>query len=544
MSKKNDTGSSDTQSSGKTHNNILSKQNKKIAKPTLVDYILLIIGILVLVLCLAGGLTGYFVMQSHDDKEAAIAFQQTAAAVVSAVNTNIKLATNDLLVLRNMMTVFDDIKYYTQFLPTVLSMASVSVINGSVVLPSFISAYAYIQIVKYDDLTNFTNMIHSWGGDYSNLAVPRNSNNNTQMDVVRPEYFLVAQNIPFPLLSAINVGASPGRNITLNTVRSTGAISVTTKVSIIGVPGQSGTLVYAPVIKNNVTVGFVGTSLVTTNLLKSSSSLGLNEGLVMFDLDGSVMAVVTNGFNIPKIGDDYSLDEVQSFINNVPLSNGENNVTLYNRRFKIVYFHTEKTVNYLKIVPLGVCLFVALLTICILVFISFYRRFVVSKRIQEVTRNRIEVLENHRAKLSSLLKKSIKSEAKASGIINAIRDIVVVIDISGRIMQSNKSFDKLFEFSEREWSEGVLLSSIIKDLPPLFFADAKDEDIKTKLTLRDESSFEVEIMVSSLSIEDFTKKEALPEPAIPTPNNQTTKNQRFEFAESGEESYVILIRRL
>ncbi|KAL0482888.1 geranylgeranyl diphosphate synthase [Acrasis kona] len=536
--KANESSGSDTQSSkDSTSKNYLERQYKNLSKITFADWVFVLVGIVFLVLCLTGGLTGFFVMKNDQLIQDNDNFQRGALDITFELNKNMDEITSDLLMIRTMLSLFDGVTFYKQFLPFTSSLSSVTYSNGDVELKDYIKSYNYIQIVDNNNLTNYFSTIRSWGGLYSNISNVKEFGATGKLDVVRSEYFLVTLYLPLNGNISTNLGSNPLRNRTLQAARASKQIIVSDKVTIAGVVGDaSGVITYAPVVKNNVTVGFISSSMLLKNLMNASTTLDNQQGLAMLDDKNNVMTIFTNGIKIGKEDGNYTFSDVEALLSQSMFRSPYHSITLYNKQYKIICFSTARSSSYYKAIPLCVCLVVLLIIEVGLVSVCGYRRVVVVKRMQDVTRDRVGVLENHRTKLSSLLKKSVKSEAKSRSIINSIPDIVVVVNMVGKILQSNKNFDKLFEFNEQEWTAGVMLSSILVELDPMFFESADDKLVNTFMKTKDVDKIGVQVKVSSI-IDD-----SLLDAATPTiMKNVTLKYQKHEDSEGDQESYVIII---
>ncbi|KAL0480860.1 TMPRSS11B [Acrasis kona] len=505
---------------------------------SIADFVLIVLGVLAIVMCLVGGLTGYFVMEKIDVQNGVQEFMNRAKTISDNINNDIADITNDLLLLQKLMTVFQNVDFYNQFLPFSATMSTVPYINGTVKLPDYMLSYAYIQVVPYDNLTSYFDTLQSWGGTYRNVSYVK-AFGSTVPDVKRSEYFLITLYIPERGNAGTNLASLQSRNDSFVEARAKREIVVTDKLYQNGVRGDaSGVSVYAPVIRNNVTIGFVQSAIIMKALLKSSSAssyLSGDQSIALIEDTGTIMTILTNNEQVNKPNGNYSQSDVDMLVSQSALSDSNNQISVYNRKYKMIVVSSVMPVQYLKVIPLALCLFTMLVIEALLVFAYCYRKVVVVNKIQELTKARVELLENHRAKLSNLLKTSIRSEAKSRGIINSIPDPVVVINATGLIVQSNNSFDALF--AETENAE-VLLSSILVDLDPNFFVSMQQGEVmKTNASLKNGTKMQVEVKVSNI-VDD--KREGSPNSSTPS------KSPHIQLVSSidEEESYVVIIREI
>ncbi|KAL0488451.1 sensor protein FixL [Acrasis kona] len=522
---------SSTSSGGK-----LDRQIKLINKLTPIDGVFAAVAILILVLCLVGGLTGYFVMQTNFKNSARAQFADESQDFQTTINANIKRVTNDLIVLQTAFKLFDDIDYNTRFVPLVSSLASVVKFdNGSFIMPEYCSFLTYIQVVPFSNQSTYLSTIQSWGGPFANVK-SIDTASGSGPDIVRPNYYAITLKYPLDDTIGRNSASDPVRNETLTNAYNTHTIQVSNNTLFLGETQLSGVIVFAPVVRGNVTIGFVSAGFYLSKLLQVSFPLDAKNAIVMLDSDNTVMAVTTRDHSLcTKNCDNISYKDVRNYLSNV-MYNDSITVELYNKKYKLIYVSNTVYEDNLKIVPLCSCLIVMLAAEIMLVLVYGYRRVIVAKRVQDLTKQRVEVLEAHRSKLASLLKKSVKSESKSRSIINSIPDLVIVIDRSGKIMQTNNSFDNIFSYNEQEWNLGVNISTILVDSSPNFYeTTSEDTVIETNITLRDYTTKKAEVKVASINGDEVETT-----PITPFPMEKSMQIQKQ--GDEDDEAYVILIR--
>ncbi|KAL0488452.1 hypothetical protein AKO1_015630 [Acrasis kona] len=475
-------------------------------------------------------------MQTNFKNSARAQFADESQDFQTTINANIKRVTNDLIVLQTAFQVFGSMNYYTKFVPLVGSLASMGrFANGSFAMPDFLSVLAYLEVVPYNNTAAYLSTIQSYGGyfaDVKNITTASGS----EIDIVRPYYYAISLKYPPDNIIGRNAGTDPIRNESLTNAYNTQTLQVSNKTVFLGNTPQSGVVVFAPVVRGNVTVGFVSASFYLSKLLQVTFPLTSQHGIVMLDSDNTVMAVSTK--DLPLCTDNCEsiiYNDIRSYLENV-IYDDSITVKLYNKKYKLIYITNAVYEDNLKIVPLCVCLIVMLVAEILLVLVYGYRRVIVAKRVQDLTKQRVEVLEAHRSKLASLLKKSVKSESKSRSIINSIPDLVIVIDRSGKIMQTNNSFDNIFSYNEQEWNLGVNISTILVDSSPNFYETTpEDTVIETNITLRDYTTKKAEVKVASINGDEVETT-----PITPFPMEKSLQIQKQ--GDEDDEAYVILIR--
>ncbi|KAL0488893.1 hypothetical protein AKO1_013531 [Acrasis kona] len=537
--------SSDTVSSKDTSSSSKIRFDNLAFRITYFDVIIVVVGVIFAAMCLAGGLIGYFTIKRDYLARGKTEFNSASENAVASINQNLKSVTNDLLMLRTMFELFDNPHPYKQITPFIGSLSSTD-LNGDGVLdlPPYVAAYFYVHVV--DNATSYLSHVRQWGDEYANLTYITGMA-GAEPDIDRPYYYVVDYYIPLYLKAVgFNYGSDELRNRTLTYVLSRNETYVSDLIVLLSDAGKyNGIIVYVPVNKNNTVVGVACASFRLTTLLKSSSDLGHEQGMAVIDttIDNTVLTVITNGFNDHKSSDSYTYTEVQDLLKASTYSTSNQTITLYNRKYQIIYFTRSVPYNYLNIIPLIVCAFVFLIGIVLLILVSVYRRAVVVKKVQELTRNRVEVLEAHRAKLSLLLKKSVKSEAKSRSIINSIPDLVVVINRLGVILQCNNSFDRTYTFSEQEWSNGIRIQSLLPELDDKFYECVNfKESIHTNAVTRDYTKFEVEVKIASMLDDPGVSEPHSPMSA--TDMKTAVKMNKIDGHNEEDESYVLIIRKI
>ncbi|KAL0488447.1 hypothetical protein AKO1_015631 [Acrasis kona] len=515
----------------------LDRQIRLLNKLTPIDGVFAAVGILILIVCLVGGLTGYFVMQTNFRDMALAEFALESQDFQTTINANIKRVTNDLIVLQTGLQVFGSMNYYTKFVPLVSSLASMDRFdNGSFAMPEYLTVLAYVEIVPFNNQSTYLSTIQSWGGPFANVK-SINTASGSGPDIVRPNYYAITLKYPLDDTIGRNSASDPVRNETLTNAYNTQTIQVSNKTVFLG-DTQSGIIVFAPVVRDNVTVGFVSANFYLSRLLQVSFPLGTQHGIVMLDSDNTVMAVTTK--DLPMCTNDcekVKYQDIRKYLNGDVMHNESITVEMYNKKYKLIYISNAAYEDNLKIIPLCVCLIGMLVAEILLVLLYGYRRVIVAKRVQDLTKHRVEVLEAHRSKLASLLKKSVKSESKSRSIINSIPDLVIVIDRLGKIMQTNNSFDNYFSYNEQEWNLGVNISTILVDFTPNFYeTTSEDTVIETNITLRDYTTKKAEVKVASINGDEVETT-----PITPFAVEKSLQVQKQEN-EDDDEAYVILIR--
>ncbi|KAL0479931.1 rlmN [Acrasis kona] len=471
-------------------------------------------------------------MEAQDKEHAAENFRLRAQTVASSIDSNMRTSISNFLTLHSMLSLFGSVSYYDKFLPFTTGLFADT--NG--VLPKFMIFLVNLDIVKDSELPAYKNKLQNWGGMY------RNFNNVTRYDpegkvvndIVRDEYYLVSQVLPSGVPGS-NFGSEKYLNETIQQAIRTNTDVVSSRLPLVAEgPIYFGVVLFKPVTFEGKVISVLTAGFDTLALIQASSPLLPNEGVAIYDGTGAYLGSVTNRY---CGGSDFNEAQIENAIKDAKIVDYTHNVTLRNTSWKVVFFSCHLAQSDDKVIPLVACLLSGIFAQIVLVLIYGYRKIIIATRAQQLTRQRVEVLEVHRFKLASLLKKSVRSEEKSRGIINSIPDLVIVINDKGKMMQCNNSFDNYFAYTEKEWKEGIYIQSILVDLQSEFYSSMQPSvSINTNALLRDGQKMNVDVKVASMG--DKTEEET-GTPNSPAPS---TKFILEEQQVEEEEAFVILMR--
>ncbi|KAL0482700.1 hypothetical protein AKO1_014387 [Acrasis kona] len=459
-------------------------------------------------------------------------YEQRAKTMATTINYNMANALENYLIVHEMLSIFGSVNHYTRFAPFAENLFGIT--DGSTELPSYISFIINIDIVNHQDLPSYSSNVRSWGGSYQNFSGVYSFGSRT-LDVIREKYYIQSQTIPSSVISVgTNYGSFSYLNTTISTAIRTNCATTTMKLNFPNATGGGiGVMVFKPIYQQDEPVGVLAAGIETSQLLKASTTLRDGEGVAIFDASKALLGATTSSSGVNIIHS--SGTEVQNLISRAAIRNSNYNCSFMNNTWQVVFFSsTSSSTNMTKLIPLVLCILFMIAAEIVLVFVYGYRRIILAKRAQDKARNRVEVLEVHRAKLGELLKKSVKSEEKARSIINSIPDLVISITKGGKIIQSNNSFDSNFTYSEKEWLDGININTILAELDDGFFlAQQHNTVVDTCAYLRNGEKISVEVKVAAMSANSCSVAAV----------NDDNQSPRDSFDDTDDEAYLILIRR-
>jgi CHASE1-domain containing sensor protein len=332
--------------------------------------------------------------------------------------------------------------------------------------PSF-STILFGTTVTNSSRAAFEAMVRSWGGtftnyyinarDASNIAYPANA------AVYYPYYMVLPES-----LQTINNGFDAGSD----EVRRAALFK---SLAIGDIASSSVTLLTGQNVSGIVTYRWFPSTTYYSNvvfrldvlLAQGLSETTLNNYYVQFyDLTSS-----TNDFwysTIKSSQNPYPSTPVsnltaaqhRSMMANAPLS-AITNITVANRVIQAVFIPVStQSQQYQKWLGLSLSL-AAGFALCILTVI-FIRQLHASKLRQEVDHRRIHVLEESSRKVTAVMERLDEQDSRARATLDAIPDMICVIDNTGKILTTNTAFDRDLSYTE---IKNMSIQQVLPELP-------------------------------------------------------------------------------
>ncbi|KAL0480654.1 nifL [Acrasis kona] len=261
-----------------------------------------------------------------------------------------------------------------------------------------------------------------------------------------------------------------------------------------------------PGVGNTTLYGFV--------ILLSVGDLGVLEARLTCDLfvkyalwsefmENSVTLITTNGTENPKIM--YTSDEgsnqreTYQYLRDAPFYS-LSNLTIVSEHFNVISMPTQEYLDMYvtpkKWIVLVLCITSGLF-LSVVISISV-KRVLYMIRGQRSEREKIQFLQKSHIRLKELLDRISEQERRARTTMNAIRDYMVIINLRGRILQTNKSFDKVFMNDLTSFdSDQLFVSSLFPNLSETFFDGMNSsETIETEMAKRSGGTIKVRVRVT------------------------------------------------
>jgi PAS domain-containing protein len=273
--------------------------------------------------------------------------------------------------------------------------------------------------------------------------------------------------------------------------------------------------------------GYPGSNLYRVLTGSTGQMIGLVNYAIRIDqlIFSAIPGLAANGIyasvfdlDAPNIDSGYIVNT--QLLNGTIMTAQQNNDTLENaayttedtfyfvdRNYKIVLYPSQQFENKhapynLKWFALGGSWLSTAFLLGLVSILQLSLRVAHAKKLQrEATLQKLVQVKENQKSLRSLLNKIATQEWTTRATINAIDDIVIVIGNTGKVLQSNTYFDRIFKFTEQEFERGVYVKNLFTKLPEQFYNVSDGTPIDTTIKLRFGNEEPIEITVKSLSSE-------------------------------------------
>ncbi len=109
--------------------------------------------------------------------------------------------------------------------------------------------------------------------------------------------------------------------------------------------------------------------------------------------------------------------------------------------------------------------------LCLSLFIFFRLRKSIRDRLRK--KRALHALKDSHERTKLLLSRLAKQEAKSRATVDAIPDFVIILNWTGRIVHTNRTFDKLFGYSHKQLEEGLHITAVMPSFTANIFAEPK-----------------------------------------------------------------------
>jgi CHASE1-domain containing sensor protein len=515
----------------------------------LADGALILVVFIILCLGLLAALLSFFLLQNTEIELAKGPLSSIADSKANDLAHVISTTIGSQLALASFISVslpYTNINYYNQYLPF---------LKNSALLSTATTQLNYFQVVRNNDVANFTATVRTFGSDFANFTIYSGLNAQGQkVSDVTDRVFYTTCIFVYPYASMASVlGLNPAanalsKNVTIYKAIATKKQAATDNVPVIGSYGiASGVIIYCPVfdLQGNIT--------------------GIISGVFLAD---SILELALGAFEpgiFVIVRDTNATSDSAAFIKNTATSNqayqilgrgpanvtalaeGKNmiraaqnvqvrHVSVADRVWEVTFVATpdfnSRYTNPQKWVSLSISLVIMFVLMIAVIFLFFYRKLISSRNEKKRSDEKVNVLKINQQKLRGLLRKLAAQDVRNKATLDIMPDYLAVLSASGKIVHTNHAFDKTFTFSSEKWATGVMLGDILPKLGYNFYSTVGDNEITdTEAETPSSERFPVRVVVRCI----LDKQEAS------SPMDQGDA----PLADISEvEAYVVLIRNM
>ncbi len=188
----------------------------------------------------------------------------------------------------------------------------------------------------------------------------------------------------------------------------------------------------------------------------------------------------------------------------------------------------------------SIIVFLILIALCIAMF--FLNKLRLSLRQRAQSKRRLETLKDSHERTTGLLERLVKQEAKARATIDAFPDyFVILLNRSGRVVQTNRNFDDMFGFSPLQLENGLSAFLLFTSLNSTFFTNqaylsstTQDRFLEAKATTNEGKEIDVIFIIKSILVHGHSD--------APVDDDKRSSNENIKELEENEESFVLIGR--
>jgi PAS domain-containing protein len=455
------------------------------------DIIIAVVAIALGVLLFLIGGGAFFPVLRADFRRVNFALEAAQANAVVQVNSMLEKTLSTLKLLTAVVQSNPGIDYSTQFLP---------VMDAGI--PLYVDLVTLNQRVLQANKDTFVASKRASGGLYSNFTIQ-----TKQTDAETVEYYPVVQSkVSKATQNAVRAGFDPaseiaylGQDVYDSTTKN--AFAHVTKYQT---PSLSNLFFATTVDVNNklqytnITIMLLIPIINTTRGLTGVFASRLNIGGLVAD---TVRNLTTNIIVSLYDTNDTAVNggliyNSLSLTNNVSVANAlaqesytvVADIPFLTNVFRLKFTSTSTFVDSnqgtLRWIPLIVsCIAFAVVEPLVLSLFIFLR---LRKSLRARKRNKraLHALKDSHERTKMLLSRLAKQEAKSRATVDAIPDFVIILNSTGTIVHTNKTFDKLFGYSQKQMESGLQVTTVIPALTSNIFMEPKYTSEEQEMYLR------------------------------------------------------------
>jgi PAS domain-containing protein len=483
------------------------------------DAIIIALAVIIFFACLVASLISYYVVQNQDYAKVFSTLSAARQVTVDLVQQELTDAFRKLQPLSSTVQyTAAPLNYKSQFLPIMDSG-----------YPQYVEAVMYCDRVSASDATAYTNNMKSQGGYYSNFAIHSGDqpySTSTTLNAA-DEYYPVTLSVGVDYFTkSIGPQFNRSKEIAflgwdLATVANKDAVNIVNATLKPAVGDVQLKLGGSPngiqLFQNSTVAALIPIVDASGNRLKGvfAGIFGVEEILtsVVSGLDNIIVTLIDNNKTAINGGLLYNslfyanINDIQK-VRDSARYNTAQNFTVLNKQYQLIFTSTEDYVNKNAAINrwsgsiIAIVLFIILEGFCLALF--FFLRLRLSLRERKNSKRAINALKDGHERTKLLLHRLAKQEAKARATVDAVPFFVIILNSVGRILHTNKNFDKTFGYSESQLQQGLHITAVIPSFTanifcePKYSSDEGDVYIRAIATSNQSQDVDVRCVVKNL----------------------------------------------
>jgi PAS domain-containing protein len=337
------------------------------------------------------------------------------------------------------------------------------------------------------------------------------ANNNVIPAPLAPVYYPLLQVIPPSLGSwGFDYGSSPSRFVAIQRAIATGGCGTSDKYIFAQVGTQlAGAVVFCALydqygnMTGGVTANFYSDQVVKSAMNSFTSNLWVN----VYDYSASTSDPETVFLTSTAQPNNTLWTSAESYalMNSAPFY-ANSTVKFGDRTYGVFFIATNNYVNsfasFDKYTAIIVSMVALLLMLVACIFLFFSQRLQRSKRMRMKSKAQVNVLIDSQNSLRSYLARIALQEKKARTLLNSMPDFVIVTSNTGKVVQTNKKFDRQFGYTEEQMGKGVFVDNIFLHMQSGFYKQSIIDPVETLATTQWNGTINVMLMVTSIDNDD------------------------------------------
>ncbi|KAL0479945.1 prtgb [Acrasis kona] len=422
------------------------------------DVIPLILGVVVVILCIAASVTSFILVRQESSRELDLNFDGFCQDTRKAIQITLDAAKDAMIRTMFMLNLKNGEIGYDEFVQFAIVDGE---LNGYMVTLDLIKSCTHDQIkqVEYDTRQK--------GREYSNFSIKEINKEDTgyvpvgNRSVHYYNYISVpnTDNATMQSLGYDHSSVDIKLKALNEAIKNPGLLAVTTFTTL-AMPGAGGTQLYLVGGPNNSMI--LSGTMTVLNIMPSSMDKTKEVNVVIKD----VLMPQNVSVYVSSTQNEITLQE-----SGVELISYNKKISIFMglRRYELSIYPQPSFVKTLFIdvnkyygVIISVCIALLLIPLCVFAF--FLRRLYNSHQIRQSSKLKIMTMNAAQHKLASIFKRIVVQEERTNSILDSLNSIIIVLDGNGKVIRTNNSFENILMYPQIEVEAGLNVVTFVPNL--------------------------------------------------------------------------------